>query len=148
MAAAATGRLLDPRVHAHGPSIAKMTEYQAGVCNIGPAEIARRRQAGHIGAAASALLLTVLAVTHAPRWSRLLVAVPAAVSASGYLQARSHFCAGFGSRGVFNFGPLGEIENVQDPGARALDATRARQIGLQSTAIGIGVAAVAVALPG
>jgi hypothetical protein len=26
------------------------TPYQPGVCNIGPAEIARRRRAGHVGA--------------------------------------------------------------------------------------------------
>ena len=124
-----------------------MSEYQPGACNIGPAEIARRRQAGHVGATASALLLLVLAGTHAPRWSRLLVALPATMSASGYLQARSRFCAGFGSRGVFNFGPLGRTEQVEDPDARALDAAKSRRIGLQSVAIGIGVAALAVALP-
>ena len=75
--------------------------------NIGPAEIARRRRAGHIGALASLVLLGVLLAIGAPPLARLLVALPAAAAASGYLQAFFHFCAGFASRGVFNFGPLG-----------------------------------------
>lgn len=124
-----------------------MSEYQPGVCNIGPAEIARRRRAGHGGALAAAALLSVLTLTRAPRSSRLLVALPAAVSASGYIQARSHFCAGFGSRGVFNFGSLGQTSEVVDPEARAIDAARSRRIGLQSAAIGLAVAGAAVALP-
>ena len=124
-----------------------MAGYQPGVCNIGPAEIARRRQAGHVGAATSAVVVLALVVTHAPRWSRLLVAVPATLSASGYLQAREHFCAGLGSRGEFNFGPVGQTEHVSDPEARALDAEKARRIGLQGAAIGLGVSAAALALP-
>ena len=35
--------------------------YRPGVCNIGPAEIARRRRAGHVGALATVGLLAVLA---------------------------------------------------------------------------------------
>jgi hypothetical protein len=124
-----------------------MSEYLPGVCNIGPTEITRRRRAGHVGALATVALLSILVSTHSPRWSRLLAALPASLSASGYIQARSHFCAGFGSRGLFNFGPVGETLNVADPEARALDKAASRRIGLQSAGIGIVVAAVAVALP-
>jgi hypothetical protein len=124
-----------------------MSEYLPGVCNSGPTEITRRRRAGHVGALATVALLSILVSTHSPRWSRLLAALPASLSASGYIQARSHFCAGFGSRGLFNFGPVGETLNVADPEARALDKAASRRIGLQSAGIGIVVAAVAVALP-
>src|SRR5674476_718690 len=93
------------------------TEYEPGICNIGPAEVARRLRAGHVGLGA-------------PRLARLLVALPAAGAASGYLQARLQFCAGFGSRGVFNFGPLGQTKLVADADARARDRSRATQIGL------------------
>src|SRR3954451_15371796 len=34
--------------------------YQPGACNIGPAEVARRRRAGHVGLAASVALLGAL----------------------------------------------------------------------------------------
>ena len=75
------------------------SEYRPGVCNIGPAEIARRRMAGHVGLIATLGLLAFLIVIGAPPVMRLLVVLPAAASASGYLQAWLKFCAGFGSRG-------------------------------------------------
>src|SRR6476659_232900 len=93
-------------------------DYQPGVCNIGPAEIARRRRSGHVGAIASVVLLAVLMAFDVPPLARLLVALPAAIAASGYLQAHFHFGAGFGARGVFNFGPLGSTDTVVDPQSR------------------------------
>ena len=82
----------------------------------------------------------------APPLARLVLILPAAAAASGYLQARFKFCAGFGSRGVFNFGDIGATEQVADDAARALDRARARQIGLASLAIGIVVGVLAVLL--
>jgi hypothetical protein len=121
-------------------------DYQPGVCNIGPAEIARRRRAGHVGLIATAILLAVLLIVDAPPLARLLLILPAAAAASGYLQAWFKFCAGFGSRGVFNFGDVGPTERVADDAARALDRARARQVGLASLAIGVGVGVLAVFL--
>jgi len=121
--------------------------YRPGVCNIGPAEIARRRRSGHLGVIAAVLLFAVLVALGVPPIVRLLVALPATIAASGYLQARYRFCAGFGSLGVFNFGDVGTTERVADPAARALDRRRANQIGLASLAIGVAVGIVAVLLP-
>src|SRR3982751_5981491 len=81
--------------------------YVPGVCNIGPAEIASRRRSGHVGMLAAVGLLLVLVAIAAPPIARLLIALPVAVGASGYLQARLRFCAGFGAAGVFNFGERG-----------------------------------------
>jgi len=92
-------------------------------------------------------LYTGLTMIGAPRLARLLVTLPAAGTASGYLQARLQFCAGFGSRGVFNFGPLGQTKFVADADARARDRSRATQIGLASLGIGVAVGVVAVVLP-
>ena len=122
------------------------TDYQPGVCNIGPAEIARRRKAGHVGLIATAILFAVLLITGAPPLARLLLILPAAAAASGYLQAWFKFCAGFGSRGMFNFGDVGTTEQVADDTARALDRARARQIGLASLGIGAVVGGLAVLL--
>jgi len=124
-----------------------LARYEPGRCNIGPAEIARRRRAGHVGLLASGGLLAGLLAAGAPRWSRLLVALPAAGAAAGYLQAALRFCAGFGSRGVYNFGPLGRTEAVVDADAAARDRARATQIGLGAMAIGLAAGLVAVLLP-
>ena len=121
--------------------------YRPGVCNIGPREISRRRRAGHVGLAATLGLLAVLVAIGAPPLARILIALPAAVSASGYLQARLKFCAGFGQLGIMNFGELGDSVAVADEEARVADRRRARQIGLASMAIGAAVGVLAVLLP-
>ena len=126
---------------------ASETTYQPGICNIGPAEISARRRSGHVGVIATVVLFAILVAIGAPPIARLLLAIPAAVAASGYLQARARFCAGFGSRGVFNFGALGTTERVEDAAARSLDRRRSLQLGLSAVAIGLGVAVVAVLLP-
>lgn len=124
-----------------------VADYVPGVCNIGPAEIARRRRAGHVGLAVGLVVLVGLVATGAPPWARLVVALPIAAAASGYLQARLRFCAGFGSRGIFNFGELGHTEDVVDPVAQAADRARARAIILASLAIGVFAAVAAFLLP-
>lgn len=91
--------------------------YQPGSCNIGPAEIARRRRAGHIALFATVVLFAVLLAIDAPPLARFIVALPVAGAASGYLQAWVRFCAGFGSRGIFNFGQLGQTVQVTDADA-------------------------------
>jgi hypothetical protein len=121
--------------------------YRPGVCNIGPAEIARRRRTGHVGALATVGLFAVLVAIDAPPPARLLVALPAMAAASGYLQARLHFCSGFGSRGVYNFGPAGTTQQVADVEDRARDRAMAFRIGAASFVIGAAFGVAAVLLP-
>ena len=129
------------------PGTLAPAEYQPGVCNIGPAEIARRRRAGHTGLIAAIGLFAALVVIGSPEWTRILVAIPAIGAASGYIQAHLKFCAGFGAAGVFNVGELGPTERVDDVADRSRDRTRAFQIGFASFAIGIAVGLLAVAVP-
>ena len=129
-----------------GP-IALDAAYRPGACNIGPAEIAARRRTGHVGVIAAIVLFVILVALGVAPIARLLVALPVAIAASGYLQAHLKFCAGFGARGVFNFGNLGTTNRVEDAVAKAADRRRAYQIGLASFAIGLGVGIVAVLLP-
>jgi hypothetical protein len=131
---------------AAGSPIAAVT-YEPGVCNIGPDEIRRRRRSGHVGAVATFVLLAILEAIGAPPLARLVLVIPAAGSAAGYLQAWLKFCAGFGSRGVFNFGAVGETQDLVDDDARRRDRSRAVRVGLASVAIGAAVAIVAVLLP-
>jgi hypothetical protein len=129
------------------PEPATDHEYRPGACNIGPAEIARRRRAGHLGAAVAICLILLLVAVHVPTPLRLLVFLPGAGAASGYLQAFFRFCAGFGSRGVFNFGELGRTDAVTDPAARARDRVMAARIGVASALVGAVVAIVAFLAP-
>ena len=122
-------------------------EYRPGVCNIGPAEIARRRRAGHVGLLITIAAFAALIAVDAPPLARLVLALPAAAAVSGYLQARLKFCAGFGSRGIFNLGPVGDTEQVVDEDARARDRARAKRIGLASLAVGVVVGIVAAVIP-
>jgi hypothetical protein len=123
--------------------------YQAGTCNIGPAEIARRRWSGHVGVITTVVLLGVLLALDAPTWTRLILFLPAAVGAAGYLQAHFRFCANYGWRGVFNLGEQAghdRTTEVVDDEARRADRRRAMLISAGSGVIGLAVALLALAL--
>jgi hypothetical protein len=121
-------------------------QYVPGTCNIGPAEIARRRRIGHAGLAVTVLLgVVLLALGAAAPW-RLLLALPATAAAAGYLQARSRFCFDYGFRGVYNFDALGHHERVAAEQARAQDRRRALVLAVGSGAIGLAVALLALLL--
>ena len=123
--------------------------YQPGVCNIGPDEIAKRRRTGHFGVIATVVTLVVLVALGVPPIVRFLVALPAALAASGYLQAYFKFCVAFGSAGVFNFGARGTTQHIVDAEARARDRRRVLQLslGMAAIAVSIGLLAVLVPLP-
>jgi fatty acid desaturase len=122
-------------------SMASRTEYIPGVCNIGPAEIGRRRRAGWIGAAATVALWAILWIFKVPAQWRLFLFFPASMAATGFLQSALHFCAGFGMRGIFNFGPVvGLTESVEQTEFRRKDRAKARLIALYSALIGAVVA--------
>lgn len=126
---------------------AAVSEYRPGVCNIGPAEIRRRRQTGYVGLAAAAALGAGLLAASAPRWARLAVALPVAAGLSGLIQARLHFCAGFGMAGLQNMGALGEQQRVEDDEARAADRRMSLRIQAVSVAGGLVAGVVFAVLP-
>jgi hypothetical protein len=121
-------------------------QYVPGTCNIGSAEIARRMRVGHVGLAATVVLAALLLALDAPRAWRLTLAIPAAVAATGYLQARMRFCVEFGFRGVYNFEALGRHERVIAEQARAQDRRRALGMAAASGAIGLAVALLSLLL--
>lgn len=123
------------------------TTYQPGVCNIGPAEIRRRRRAGWIGLVSAVVLAIVLVALGVPSIVRLLVAIPAALSISGFLQAHMRFCAGYGMAGLQNLGEIGEQHRVEDDAARATDRRQALKIHAASILGGLGIALILVIVP-
>lgn len=114
------------------------SEYVPGVCNIGPAEIRSRWQAGWIGLVATILLWIAFFIFRVPATWRLLLFIPATIAAVGFLQAAMHFCAAFGMLGLFNFGPnVGKTETIEQAEFRRKDRQKALLIILYSTFIGI-----------
>ena len=122
--------------------------YVPGVCNIGPAERRKRKQLGWTGAVLVVVGLVCFVVFGAPDWIRLIIAIPAAIAANGFLQSAMHFCVGFAMRGLYNLGTsLGTEENVMDAEQRRADQKKGAQILLYSLLIAAAVAFVAVLLP-
>jgi hypothetical protein len=95
--------------------------YRAGACNIGPAEIARRRRLGLIELAAALALAAALVLLGAPAWTRFAVWPVLAGAFVTLEQVRRRFCVAFGMAGVRNFGPLGHPERIEDAEARRSD---------------------------
>ena len=121
-------------------------KYIPGVCNIGPAEINKRKQAGWIGLIATIALWAIFIWFDIPSIWRLTLFFPAMMSATGFLQAYMHFCAYFGFASLFNFGDVGKTESVSQAELRAKDKRKAWQIVIYAILIGLAVALIAYAL--
>lgn len=119
--------------------------YHAGACNIGQAEIRRRRDFGLLAAAVTIVLAVILVATGSPPWMRLLLFFSATGAAVGFLQARHRFCVSFAIAGVSNFGPLGREERVADAADHRADVVAAAKLLALSALIG-SIVAVAFAL--
>ncbi len=124
-----------------------MSNYIPGVCNIGPAEIRRRRDIGITGSALAVGTVAAALALGAPKPVRLLAALPAVAGVSGLLQAGTHFCAGFGVLGRSNFGELGEVDLVEQAEERAADRRKALAILGGSAVVGTAAAALTLLLP-
>jgi hypothetical protein len=122
-------------------------EYIPGICNIGPAEIARRKQAAYIGALLTIVTTIALLSTHSSHIVRLVALAPTMIFATGLVQSAKRFCLAFGLLGVFNFGTLGKTQSVEAKAARAADRKTAIGILLQSFVIAFLMTAIIELLP-
>jgi hypothetical protein len=120
--------------------------YKAGVCNIGPAEIKARNRVGWIGLAFYIFLLVIFIGLNLSRAWRLVLFIPAFMSAMGFVQGQSHFCVHFGMSGLFNFDALGHEQTVIDPELRALDRKNSWRLIRYAVIIAVIVVAVGVVL--
>ena len=119
-----------------------MDTYQAGVCNIGGAEVARRRQVAILGGVIYlALSLYAIVQDFSPVASLVLFA-PATLFSVGFVQSRKRFCFAFGLMGTFNFQRLGSLTKIEDKAALAADRKMALMIIVQS----LGIASILTAL--
>ena len=90
-----------------------MSEYISGACNIGPAEIKRRKQGAYLGGALYLVVAILLIATNASSTTRLWVFLPAMLFAIGYIQSKRKFCVAYGFLGIFNFDKLGSTTKIK-----------------------------------
>lgn len=122
--------------------------YIPGVCNIGPAEIRRRRYVGYAGFLVTFAMIAAFYYFNIPDAMRLLVIIPAFGGAMGFLQAQLHFCAKFGMSGIFNVSDdTVKTESVEQAEWRAKDRQKALNILTLSLIIAWAFALYAYFLP-
>jgi len=121
-----------------------MSQYQPGVCNIGPQEIRKRQRVAIFGYSLSAILILVHILFNTPFIASLLFAT-LFVGSVGYVQSRKKFCLAFGLMGTFNVSE--ELKKVVDPASLKADRRTANIILLQSAALALALLLVVIALP-
>ena len=118
--------------------------YTPGVCNLSDAEARRRTIGGWAGLVVTVLLEALFIYTNTAPAIRLIIFIPAAFGAMGFLQSAMHFCVNFGMRGLFNVSEeVGKTETVSQANFRAQDKAKAIHIMVYSVVIGIVVAVLA-----
>jgi hypothetical protein len=122
-------------------------QYAPGSCNIGPEEIARRERVARVGLLAAAAFVVAFVAFGVHGVPRMLVAIPLASAAIGWIQARRHFCLAYGFAGTFNLGKIGDLHRVVDAAALAADRRTASLIALQGLVLGLAGAVLITIAP-
>jgi hypothetical protein len=115
-------------------------------CNIGPAEIARRRRSAIAFTIVAGLVAVAMVAFDVPPAGRLLMFLFATGAAINWLQVVHRFCVAFGALGIENFGRLGQETRV-DAEQRAADRRRVLQLAIEGSLIGAFVTLALVILP-
>ncbi len=121
--------------------------YRAGACNIGPAEIARRRQGAYLAFAVTVALAAILLIVEAPPILRLAIFPSLAGGLVSLEQVRRRFCVAYGLAGLRNFGALGEVVTVGEAAQRRADRRAALILIGYSSAVALALTLAFVALP-
>jgi hypothetical protein len=122
-------------------------EYIPGACNIGPAEIKNRKKGGVFNTVFGIAVIIFLLVIHAAKPLRLILFFPATLAMLGYLQWYYKFCAGFGLKGVFNFGDMGKTYSVEQKEYFQKDRSKAWKMIITSLLFGFIMASLFYILP-
>lgn len=115
--------------------------YIPGNVNIGRKEKARRIQNGWIYIVLAILAFVLMVFFDLPRIYRLLIYIPATMSALGFLQARESFCVLYGLKGEYRMD--NERNKVIDSDQLSVD--RKSSINIIIVALSVGLAATILA---
>jgi hypothetical protein len=120
---------------------AVMVEGAACRPNISPAGVRVRVRFGAASAVVGAILFAALAALHARWYWRLLVFVPAALAATGFLQARRRTCVSRAAEGTFEHDDFSKTPAPDDDVRRSRAV--AKTINRDAVLIGLLCAAAA-----
>jgi hypothetical protein len=123
-----------------------VSQYQAGVCNIGPSEVARRRQVAYLGGALYIFFLALAILKDFSSVTTITVLLPAILFSVGFIQSRRKFCLAYGLMGSFNFQKLGSLTQVEDQISLKADRSTALSILTQSLGLALLLTSLAIAL--
>ena len=115
-------------------------------CNIGPAEVARRRNSAWVFTAVATVVAVLLVALAVPIVARLAIFPFATAAAITWLQVVHRFCVGFAALGIENLGRLGAERKV-DVALRGADRRRAGQLVLEGSLVGAAVTLAVLLLP-
>ncbi len=125
----------------------KTPEYSSGICNIGGAEVHRRKISGFTGAVVSVVFYISCIALNAPKEIRAIIFIPLIVAWTGLLQSRKKFCVAFGLMGVFNFGELGKSTRIKEVAMRSRDRKQALVMLAEAVALSVVSALVFTLIP-
>lgn len=125
------------------------TQYSAGICNIGEAEIKQRRRIGYIGLGLTLITVIVyLGLVYSIKLDPLfglIVFIPAEMTTIGLIQARNKFCAAYGLTRQQNVSSrLGLTIKVKDENSQREDRNKAVKIIFQSFIIALIITVLTV----
>jgi predicted nucleic acid-binding Zn ribbon protein len=130
------------------PVATSPSAYVPGVCNINPNEVKKRRNVGHIGLVILVVLLVVFLVLNISRYIRIILFLPAFISAIGYLQAKNKFCVGYGGAGQQHADTDSALAvKVTEVPALSADKKRSRQLNLQAFIAALVITVITILIP-
>lgn len=113
-------------------------EYQAGVCNIGPDEIGKRKNNFYLSLMGTIVSIILVVFLDLSQLWRLVIFFPLFISMVTYLQVRNKFCVAFGYLSVVNFGEKTNRQRIKNPENHKKDMRKVRIMFLQSFVISLG----------
>ena len=112
-------------------------EYQAGVCNIGPSEIEKRKNNFYLSLMGTIIsIILVIFFASSQLWT-LVIFFPLFITIVTYLQVRYRFCVAFGYLSVVNFGEKSNRQRIKNDENHKKDMRKVRIMFLQSFIISL-----------
>jgi hypothetical protein len=123
-------------------------QYQPGICNIGGAEIAQRRNLARLGGALFFIYCALAVIKNYDLRQSALAIIPAMIFSIGFIQSRKKFCLAYGLMGTFNFQRTGQLTKVTDKASLVADRRTALAIIAQSIGLAIALTGVLLLING
>ncbi len=112
-------------------------QYIPGTCNIGYDELVKRKMELAVGIIVTFSVTSLSFWFYYPLFMWLLLFVFSCYTFLMYLQVSNRFCILFGWLKRYNFGKLGNLQKINDPGKIARDRKKVLIIALQTLVVSI-----------